>query len=88
MLSATLAKHIQYINSHKDEKKLHVLTVWAIVDLESPKGREIGKSMFQFKFSSLDGNGQKVHFHLRLSYPKKQIIKKAMKRVRFKRKSF
>ena len=46
MLSATLAKHIQYINSHKDEKKLHVLTVWAIVDLESPKGREIGKSMF------------------------------------------
>jgi len=53
LLSATLAKHIQYINSHKDEKKLHVLTVWAVVDLESPKGLEIVRgALSQLKSSN------------------------------------
>ena len=40
-MTGTLANNIKYINSHKDETKLHVLTVWAVVDLETEQGREI-----------------------------------------------
>ena len=41
LMSATMAKHCQYMNSQKDETKLHVLTVWAIADLESSQGKNI-----------------------------------------------
>ena len=41
ILSATMAKHCQYMNSQKDETKLHVLTVWAVADLESSQGKNI-----------------------------------------------
>ena len=41
LMAGTMANHMQYVNSHKDSSKLHILTVWAIVDLESKQGREI-----------------------------------------------
>ena len=41
LMSATMAKHCQYMNSQKDETKLHVLTVWAVADLESSQGKNI-----------------------------------------------
>jgi UDP-glucose:glycoprotein glucosyltransferase len=46
ILSATMAKHCQYMNSQKDETKLHVLTVWAVADLESSQGK-----IFLIRFS-------------------------------------
>ena len=48
-----MAKHIKYLNSHKDESKLHVLTAWAVVDLESTQGREIVRgALSQLKSSN------------------------------------
>ena len=48
-----MAKHIKYLNSHKDESKLHVLTAWAVVDLESKQGREIVRgALSQLKSSN------------------------------------
>ena len=53
LMSGTISKHIKYLNSHKDESKLHVLTVWTILDLESEQGREIARgALAQLKSSN------------------------------------
>lgn len=53
LMAGTMAKHIKYLTSHKDETKLHVLTCWIVADLETSQGLEIFKgALGQIKTST------------------------------------
>ena len=53
MMAGTLAKHLKYLTGGNKKDKLHVLTAWTVVDLETPQGRELFRgALTQFKASN------------------------------------